>query len=157
MKAHRYLLTVFMMAGAAFAADIKPVDVQGKWIADNGSGSPQSFVFELRGGKLSGVTCGPCDPAHVFVIEDGSISGDKISFFILREDRGENLAKSGPYRDMFMGTLNGNEIHGQWHREGAGANEGPHGEMVLIGPLRLPVVPPPAAAVPPVPPPPPAK
>lgn len=111
MKKYALFLTA-----VALAADVKPADLAGKWIADDGKGTPQVFVFEARGDKISGVTCGPCDPAHVFVIEDGSVTGDKITFYIVHED----------HRDMVTGTVDANEIHVQWHRE-----------MVLIGPVRL--------------------
>jgi len=130
MKKYALFLTA-----VALAADVKPADLAGKWIADNGKSTPQVFVFEARGDKISGVTCGPCDPAHVFVIEDGSVTGDKIKFYVVHEDRGEGLAKYGSYRDIVTGTVDGNEIHAQWHREGGSEN----GEMVLIGPLRLPL------------------
>jgi len=148
-KKHVVLPIVLMLVGASlFAADIKPEDLQGKWIADSGNGPAQVFVFEIRGDKITGVTCGPCDAAHVFVIEDGSIKGDQIRFFILHEDRGEGLAKYGSYRDAVTGTLAGNEIHIRWHREGGPENEAPHGEMVLIGPLRLQALPPRPAPAP---------
>jgi hypothetical protein len=132
------LLTALVLVCAALSADdIKPADLAGKWIADNGIGAPRVFVFEVRGDKISGVTCGPCDAAHVFVIEDGSVTGDKIKFYIVHEDRGEGLAKYGPYRDVVTGIVDGNEIRAQWHREGGSENEAPHGDMALIGPLRL--------------------
>jgi hypothetical protein len=142
MKTQALLLTALTLAGAGLlAGQIKRDDLEGKWIADSGNGAPQAFVFEVRGEKITGVTCGPCDPAHVFIIEDGSVTGDKITFYIRHEDRGEGLAKYGPYRDVVTGTIAGNEIHVRWHREGGGENEAPHGEMVLIGPLRLQALP----------------
>lgn len=145
------LTAILLLAAGLLAADVKPEDLAGKWIADSGNGAPQTFVFEIRGGKITGVTCGPCDAAHVFVIEDGSVTGDKIVFYIRHEDRGEGLAKYGSYRDMVTGTLDGNEIHVKWHREGGSENEAPHGEMVLIGPLRLQALPPRRVPAPPPP------
>jgi hypothetical protein len=145
------LLSIALITSALFAADapvaFQATDLEGKWIADSGNGAPQAFVFEIRGNKITGVTCGPCDAAHVYLIEDGSVTGDRLSFYIRHDDRGESLAKNGPYRDAFTGMLSGNQIHLQWHREGASGGEAPpsesvlHGELTLIGPLRLQALP----------------
>ena len=144
------LASLALTSGALFAADIKPAELAGKWIADSGNGPAQVFVLEARGDKISGVTCTePCDAARVFVIEDGSVSGDKIAFYIRHEDRGEGIAKFGPYRDLVTGTIGTNEIHAEWHRDGGSQNEAPHGAMVLIGPVRLPPLQPAAPAPPP--------
>ena len=47
------------------------------------------MTLKLRDGdKVWGVICGPCDkPAGVFLIEDGVLDGDAISFFIHHTDR----------------------------------------------------------------------
>jgi hypothetical protein len=135
--AARFCIGLTMLGANLLCGQVKRDEIEGKWIADNGKGPPQTFVFEVRGEKISGVVCGPCDPAHVFLIEDGSVTGDKITFYIRHDDRGQDLAKYGPHRNIVTGTIAGNEIRARWHREGGGENEDPHGEMVLIGPLRL--------------------
>jgi hypothetical protein len=156
MKKNTLLSTTLVLAflvlasGSLSAADVKPADLWGKWIADSGNGPAQVFVLEVRGDKISGVTCSePCDAARVFVIEDGSVTGDKITLYIRHEDRGEGIAKYGPYRDVVTGTIAGNEIHAQWHRDGGSETEAPHGAMVLIGPVRLLPLQPAAPAPPP--------
>jgi hypothetical protein len=72
-----------------------------------------------------GIICGPCDkPGGVFLIEDGALDGDAISFFIHHTDR----------RNFMKGIVTGNVMKFKWVREGRETEPG--GEMTLIGPIR---------------------
>jgi hypothetical protein len=99
--------------------------LDGRWVAA-GRVAQQNFTLKLRDGdKVWGVICGPCDKsAGVFLIEDGSLDGDAISFFIHHTDR----------RNHMKGVITGNVMKFTWVREGR-ENE-PGGEMTLIGPIR---------------------
>ena len=99
--------------------------LDGRWIAP-GRVAQQNFTLKLRDGNtVWGVICGPCDkPAGVFLLDDGVLDGDVISFFIHHTDR----------RNHMKGLITGNVMKFKWVREGR-ENE-PGGEMTLIGPIR---------------------
>jgi len=114
-----------LVATVKSAAATKTPRLDGRWVAA-GRVAPQNVTLKLRdGNKVWGVICGPCDkPAGVFLIEDGVLDGDAISFFIHHTDR----------RNFMKGVITGNVMKFKWVREGR-ENE-PGGEMTLIGPLR---------------------
>ena len=60
----------------------------------------------------------------MFLIEDGVLDGDAISFFIHHTDR----------RNFMKGVITGNVMKFKWVREGHETEPG--GEMTLIGPIR---------------------
>ena len=96
-RSMKNLIWVVVASAALFAADVKPADLSGKWIADSGNGPAQVFVFEARGDAVD-LRCdllrAHCDAARVFVIEDGSVMGDRITFYIRQhEDRGEGICQ----------------------------------------------------------------
>ena len=99
--------------------------LDGRWVAA-GRAAQQNVTLKLReGNAVWGVICGPCDkPAGVFLIEDGTLEGDTISFFIHHTER----------RNHMKGIITGNVMKFTWVREGR-ENE-PGGEMTLIGPIR---------------------
>ncbi|HUK36429.1 MAG TPA: hypothetical protein VLV86_21075, partial [Vicinamibacterales bacterium] len=99
--------------------------VDGRWVAA-GRVAQQNVTLKVRDGdKVWGVICGPCDkPAGVFLLDDGVLDGDSISFFIHHTDR----------RNFMKGVTTGNVMKFKWVREGR-ENE-PGGEMTLIGPIR---------------------
>ncbi len=99
--------------------------LDGRWVAA-GRVAQQNVTLKLRDGNtVWGVICGPCDnPAGVFLIEDGSLDGDAISFFI-HHTSGRNFMK---------GVITGNVMRFKWVREGRETEPG--GEMTLIGPIR---------------------
>ena len=103
----------------------KPSRLEGRWVAA-GRVAQQNATLKLRDGdRVWGVICGPCDkPAGVFLIEDGVLDGDAISFFIHHTDR----------RNFLKGVITGNVMKFKWVREGR-ENE-PGGEMTFIGPIR---------------------
>jgi len=103
----------------------KAPGLDGRWVAA-GRVAQQNFTLKLRDGdRVWGVICGPCDnPAGVFLLEDGMLDGDAISFFIHHTDR----------RNHMQGVIVGNVMKFKWVREGR-ENE-PGGEMTLIGPIR---------------------
>jgi hypothetical protein len=105
--------------------------LDGRWVAA-GRVAQQNFTLKLRdGNKVWGVICGPCNPDGVFLIEDGILDGDAISFFIHHFD---TPAANGPRRNFMKGTIAGNVMKFKWVREGRESEPG--GEMTLIGPLR---------------------
>ena len=99
--------------------------LDGRWVAA-GRVAQQNVTLKLRDGNtVWGVICGPCDkPGGVFLIEDGVLDADAISFFIHHTDR----------RNFMKGVITGNVMKFKWVREGR-ENE-PGGEMTLIGPIR---------------------
>jgi hypothetical protein len=99
--------------------------LDGRWVAA-GRVAQQNVTLKLRDGNtVWGVICGPCDkPSGVFLIEDGTLDGDAISFFIHHTER----------RNFMKGVISGNVMKFKWVREGR-ENE-PGGEMTLIGPIR---------------------
>ena len=114
-----------LVATVKSAAATKTPRLDGRWVAA-GRVAPQNVTLKLRdGNKVWGVICGPCDkPAGVFLIEDGVLDGDAISFFIHHTDR----------RNFMKGVITGNVMKFKWVREGRENESG--GEMTLIGPLR---------------------
>jgi hypothetical protein len=114
-----------LVATVKSVAAPKTPRLDGRWVAA-GRVAQQNVTLKLRdGGKVWGVICGPCDkPAGVFLIEDGALDGDAISFFIHHTDR----------RNFMKGVITGNVMKFKWVREGRESEPG--GEMTFIGPLR---------------------
>lgn len=114
-----------LAAAVKSVAAPKTPRLDGRWIAP-GRVAQQNFTLKLRDGNtVWGVICGPCDkPAGVFLLDDGVLEGDAISFFIHHTDR----------RNHMKGVIAGNVMKFNWVREGR-ENE-PGGEMTLIGPIR---------------------
>jgi len=117
-----------LVATVKSEAASKTIDLDGRWIAA-GRVAQQNVTLKLRdGNKVWGVICGPCNPEGVFMIEDGMLEGDAISFFIHHFDA------AGIRRNFMKGVIAGNVMKFKWVREGR-ENE-PGGEMTLIGPIR---------------------
>jgi hypothetical protein len=114
-----------LVATVKAVAAPKTPRLDGRWVAA-GRVAQQNLTLKLRDGdRVWGVICGPCDkPAGVFLIEDGMLDSDAISFFIHHTDR----------RNFMKGVITGNVMKFKWVREGR-ENE-PGGEMTLIGPIR---------------------
>jgi hypothetical protein len=109
--------------------------IDGRWVSV-GRVAQQNLTLKVRGNRVSGVICGPCDdPYGVFLVEDGKLDGNSISFYIHHFDAppGADPA-SGLRRNFMMGTITGNIIRFKWVREGR-ENE-PGGEMLFTGPIR---------------------
>jgi hypothetical protein len=122
-------------AATAVAAPPVPSAIDGKWVSV-GRVAQQNVTLKVRGNKLSGVICGPCDdPDGVFLIEDGVLDGNAISFYIHHIDTPvASVQKNGPGRNFMKGTITGNVMRFTWVREGRESDPG--GEMVFIGPIR---------------------
>jgi hypothetical protein len=102
--------------------------IDGRWVAV-GRVAQQNLTLKVRGNKVSGVICGPCDdPNGVFLVEDGKLDDNSISFYIHHFD------PPGLRRNFMTGTIHGNVMKFKWVREGR-ENE-PGGEMTFIGPIR---------------------
>jgi len=108
------------------AAPQTPRLLDGRWVAA-GRTAQQNVTLKLRdGNNVWGVICGPCDkPEGVFLIDDGALDRDVISFFIHHVDNRRNFMK---------GVITGNVMKFKWVREGHETEPG--GEMTIIGPIR---------------------
>jgi hypothetical protein len=122
-------------AGAsARSAESKPSPLEGKWVAA-GRVSQQNFILKVRDNKVWGLICGPCRPEGVFMIDEGTVDGDVMTFYINHLDTPPSAARTtGLNRNVMRGTISGNVMKFKWVREGAESEPG--GEMVLIGPIR---------------------
>ena len=112
-------------------AKVSPIE--GKWVAA-GRRTQQNVILKVRDNLAWGLICGPCTPEGVFLIDDGTVEGDKVTFYINHLDTPASARKSGVGRNVMRGTLTGNVMKFAWVREGA-ENE-PGGEMTFIGPIR---------------------
>jgi hypothetical protein len=114
-----------LVATVRSVAAPKTARLDGRWVAA-GRVAQQNVTLKLRDGNtVWGVICGPCDkPSGVFLIEDGALDGDAISFFIHHTER----------RNFMKGVITGNVMKFKWVREGRESEPG--GEMTLIGPIR---------------------
>jgi hypothetical protein len=104
----------------------KMARLDGRWVA-SGRNAQQNFTLKLRDGNtVWGVVCGPCDkPEGVFLLDDGTLDGDAISFFIHHVDN---------RRNWMRGVVTGNVMKFKWVREGHESEPG--GEITMIGPVR---------------------
>src|SRR5260370_35899184 len=94
-----------LVATVKSEAASKTIDLDGRWVAA-GRVAQQNVTLKVRdGNRVWGVICGPCNPDGVFLIEDGILEGDAISFFIHHFD---TLAANGPRRNFMKGTTAGN-------------------------------------------------
>lgn len=115
-------------------AGVKPSALEGKWVAAGRTGNQQNFILKVRDNTVWGLICGPCKPEGVFLIDDGSVDGNQVTFYINHLDTPPSARKSGLARNHMRGTLVGNVMKFTWVREGA--EDQPGGEMTLIGPIR---------------------
>jgi hypothetical protein len=123
------------VAASSLASPPKLSAIEGRWVAV-GRVSQQNVTLKVRGNRISGVICGPCDdPDGVFLIEDGTLDGNNISFYIHHIDTPyASVQAHGPGRNFMSGTITGNVMKFKWVREGRESEPG--GEMVLTGPIR---------------------
>jgi len=73
-------LTSGSSSRAPSKAPSKPAPIEGKWIAA-GRVSQQNFILKVRDNTVWGLICGPCDPAGVFMIDDGMFDGNAMTFY----------------------------------------------------------------------------
>ena len=108
MKATLIGAMIALAAGLLAAAD-----VSGKWSGDmpmRGEAVKTTFTFKAEGEKLTGTMTGPQGEV---ALQDGKISGDKISFSMT----------GGNAKILFEGTVSGNEIKMTRTREGGQSRE----------------------------------
>ncbi|MFB3825576.1 MAG: hypothetical protein ACE15B_02360 [Bryobacteraceae bacterium] len=90
---------------ALFAAVVWAADVTGKWKAEyEMGGQTRTTTFDLKadGAKLTGtVEGGRGGPAE---IQDGKISGDEISFVVIRKFQDREM------KMQYKGVVQGNEL-----------------------------------------------
>jgi hypothetical protein len=111
----------------------KPSPMEGKWVAA-GRVTQQNFILKVRDNMVWGLVCGPCNPEGVFMIDDGAVDGNALTFYINHIDTPASAQRTGLSRNIMRGALTGNVMKFKWVREGAETEPG--GEMVLIGPIR---------------------
>jgi hypothetical protein len=113
-------------------ADPSPID--GRWVSV-GRTAQQNFTLKVRGQKIWGVVCGPCNPEVVTLIDDGTFDGKTVRFYINHIDTPPSPQRKGVQRNIMTGTLSDNNVMKfKWVREGAETEPG--GEIVMIGPIR---------------------
>lgn len=100
----KYILSVFAVL-LVFAMAAPAADVTGKWKAEvqTQNGTRESiFEFKVDGEKLTGtVTGGRGGPAEIM---DGKISGDNISFVVVRK------FQEREFKQQYKGVVSGSEI-----------------------------------------------
>ncbi len=100
MKARIILFALLAVAVAVTAAD-----VAGKWKAEfttpDGQTRSSLFTFKVEGDKLTGTVSSPRGEAP---IQEGKVSGDEISFVVVREFGGNEV------RIHYKGKVSGNEL-----------------------------------------------
>lgn len=105
----RMIGMTLLLAGLIVAAD-----VSGKWSGQvpgrGGEGATATFVFKADGEKLTGTMTGP---QGEMPIQDGKVSGDKVSFSMT----------GGNAKILFEGAMSGDEIKMTRTREGGQARE----------------------------------
>ena len=99
----RALMTV--AAVAVFAAAALAADVSGKWKAafetPDGQTRTNTFTFKAEGEKLTGTVSGQAGEAP---IQDGKVSGDTITFSVVRNFGGQEVTLS------YTGKVSGDQI-----------------------------------------------
>jgi hypothetical protein len=115
------------------AVAARPSPMEGKWVAA-GRVTQQNFILKVRDNTVWGLVCGPCNPEGVFMIDDGKVDGNALTFYINHIDTPPSAQRTGLSRNIMRGALTGNVMKFKWVREGAESEPG--GEMVLIGPIR---------------------
>lgn len=110
-----------------------PSPLEGRWVFP-GRTAQQNVMLKVRGQKVWGVICGPCDAGGVTLIDDGTIDGTTIKFYINHIDTPPSPQQRGVRRNIMTGTVSGNVMRFTWVREGAETEPG--GEIVMFGPIR---------------------
>jgi uncharacterized lipoprotein YehR (DUF1307 family) len=102
--AFRKLLVAFAVAGL-LAAVAAAADIDGKWKSEfttpNGETRTTTYTFKADGDKLTGTVSGRQGDT---AITEGKISGDEISFVVVRNFRGEER------KIEYKGKVSGDEI-----------------------------------------------
>jgi hypothetical protein len=109
--ASRTLLLSLAICWFAAAADLG-----GRWSTGRGS----TFVFHVTGNHFTGVIEGR-PGERKYKIVDGTVDGDKISFFVLHEDKDDpEVIENGgkPFHNTAAGTITGDEMSLSGSREG---------------------------------------
>ncbi len=98
----------------AFTVAAVAADVTGAWKANmpgrDGQTREVTFTFKQDGDKLTGTTGGSRGDTP---IADGKVSGDEISFTVVREFQGNQV------KMLYKGKVSGNEIQFKMQREGS--------------------------------------
>ncbi len=94
------LMLIGLVATVALAADIA-----GKWKSESpgrdGNTMVTTYTFKVDGDKLTGTVGGPMGES---AISEGKITGDDISFVVVRERNGQE------FKIQYKGKVSGDEI-----------------------------------------------
>jgi hypothetical protein len=111
MKVFALILLAVFVACAA--------DVSGKWKSEfqtpNGDTRTTTYTFNVEGNKLTGTIAG--GRGGEVQIQDGTVSGDEISFTVVRSFGGNEIKQN------FKGKVSGDEIKFTVTTEGRGSRE----------------------------------
>lgn len=103
MKIRVLMCVAGLIAGLAFVASA--ADVSGKWKAEfqtpDGQTRTTTFAFKVDGEKLTGSVGGPRGESE---ISDGKVSGDEISFSVIRKFNDQE------FKMQYKGKVAGDEI-----------------------------------------------
>ena len=84
---------------------VQAADVSGKWKAEfntpDGQKRESTFTFKVDGGKLTGTIASQQGEAQ---ISDGKVSGDDISFTVVRNFNGDDV------KLQYKGKVSGNDM-----------------------------------------------
>lgn len=94
-----------VLALLALALAVAAAEVAGKWKAEfttpDGQTRTSLFTFKVEGDKLTGTVSSPRGDAP---IQEGKVSGDQISFVVVREFGGNEV------RINYKGKISGDEL-----------------------------------------------
>jgi len=107
---------------AVCALSILAADISGKWVAQipgrQGNTTEMTFTFKVEGGKLTGTVGSQRGDQQ---ISEGTVAGDTVSFVVVRQ------GNQGQIKELYKGTVSGNEIKFTRTREGGGGGGGGRG------------------------------
>lgn len=113
---------------------LTPDTIAGLWLTGSGPGK-QYFIFKRHKDSVRGLVCGPCDNPHNFApLENARIDGTRFHFDIVHEDNGFGFAQYGPFRNVTVAQIAGNEM--QMTTYASYEPDGRKFELTLLGPVR---------------------
>jgi hypothetical protein len=122
MKKQATIAAAILVACAFLAL---AADISGKWVAQipgrQGTTTEWTFNFKVEGGKLTGTISSQRGEQQ---ITDGSVTGDTVQFTVVRQ------GGQGEIKELYKGTIAGNEIKFTRTREGGGGGGGRGGAPV---------------------------
>jgi hypothetical protein len=113
---------------------LTPEMIAGLWLTGSGP-RKQYFSFKQHKDTVRGLVCGPCDNPHNFApLENARIEGNRLHFDIVHEDNGFGFVEHGPFRNVTVAQMAGNEM--QMTTYASFEPDGRKYELTLLGPVR---------------------